>query len=69
VDQVVGVGPGWWAVAAGEDAAAVADDECGAQRGWDGAGAAADVEWLAGAVGDDAGREPPTFRTADLIGS
>src|SRR5215475_3034874 len=55
VGEVVGVGPGGWAVAAGEDAAAVAHDQCGAQRGWDGAGAPADVQRLAGAVGDDPG--------------
>src|SRR5215475_2122391 len=54
-DDVVGVGPWRRAVAVGPGAAAVSDGERRPYREWDGASAAADVQRLAGAKGDDAG--------------
>src|SRR4051812_44659922 len=44
--DVVGVGPPWWAPAAGERAPAVSGDQRPAQPGWDDPGGAADVQRL-----------------------
>ena len=52
VPDVVAVAPAWWAVAAGEGAAAVAEHECPAERTADEASLSTDVEWLAGAAED-----------------
>src|SRR5215475_4595886 len=67
-DDVVRVGPWWRAVAVGPGAAAVSDGERGPYCGWDGAGAAADVQWLAGAVGDDAGDDGVAGQPAGGLG-
>ena len=50
VDQVVRLGHGCGLPAAGELAVLVAEGDGGAQVGRDGAGGAADVQWLAGGV-------------------
>ena len=50
---MVGFAVAGWAVAAGCSAVAVSCDERVPELGWDGAGGAADVDDLAGPVGDD----------------
>ena len=53
VVDVVGVAPARWSVAAGERAAAVAEDEGASERPGDEAALSPDVEDLAGAAEDD----------------
>jgi len=72
VPEVVGVAHQRWAVAAGEGAVSVADDQGGPEREGDESFGAADVEWLASGSedgGDDLGvaRQPPDRRDREVV--